>query len=112
GQRLLPSASRVRPRGGGADEGPIRKTALRPSREEAEDFMGVAGVGGDPASREGRDSPPPPHPMGKPGVKAAEAANKLGWHWWPGTNAIASQKHKTLEQCGRWGVCEWGCPQG
>ena len=50
--------------------------------------------------------------MGKPGIKSAEAANKLGWHWWPGTNAIASQKYKTLEQCGRWGVCEWGCPQG
>jgi choline dehydrogenase-like flavoprotein len=72
----------------------------------------VSGLGGDTAYPEGLDYPLPPHPLGKPGLKAAEAANTLGWHWWPGTNAIPSQKYKTLEQCGRWGVCEWGCPQG
>ena len=44
--------------------------------------------------------------------KPPQAANALGWHWWPGTNAIPSQKYKTLEQCARWGACEWGCPQG
>src|SRR4029078_2551649 len=47
-----------------------------------------------------------------PGMKAAEAANKLGWHWWPGTNAIPSQKNKTLEQCGRWGCLRMGLPAG
>jgi choline dehydrogenase-like flavoprotein len=38
--------------------------------------------------------------------------NRLGWHWWPGTNAIPSQKFKELSQCARWGTCEWGCPEG
>ena len=45
-------------------------------------------------------------------MKAAEAANKLGWHWWPGTNAIPSQKNKTLEQCGRRGCLRMGLPAG
>ena len=62
--------------------------------DEVDAFIGVAGVGGDTAYPEGLDYPQPPHPMGKPGIKSAEAANKLGWHWWPGTNAIPSQKHK------------------
>ncbi len=54
----------------------------------------------------------PPHPLGKAGRRAALGANKLGWHWWPGANAIVTHRHKTLEPCARWGVCEWGCPEG
>ena len=110
--RLLPSDFRVKTLDGVADDWPISYNDLKPYHDEVDEFIGVAGVGGDTAYPEGLDYPLPPHPLGKAGVKAAEAANKLGWHWWPGTNAIASQKHKTLEQCGRWGVCEWGCPQG
>jgi len=60
---------------------------------------------------EGLDYPLPPHPLGKAGRKAAEGMNALGWHWWPGTNAIPSQKFKELSQCARWGTCEWGCPE-
>ena len=110
--RLLPSDFRVKTLDGVADDWPISYNDLKPYHDEVDEFIGVAGVGGDTAYPEGLDYPLPPHPLGKPGIKAAEAANKLGWHWWPGTNAIASQKYKTLEQCGRWGVCEWGCPQG
>ncbi|GLP76697.1 choline dehydrogenase [Mycobacterium antarcticum] len=110
--RLLPSDFRVKTLDGVADDWPISYNDLKPYHDEVDEFIGVAGVGGDTAYPEGLEYPLPPHPLGKPGMKAAEAANKLGWHWWPGTNAIASQKHKTLEQCGRWGVCEWGCPQG
>jgi choline dehydrogenase-like flavoprotein len=110
--RLLPSDFRVKTLDGVADDWPISYDDLKPYHDEVDEFIGVSGVGGDTAYPEGLDYPLPPHPLGKPGMKAAEAANKLGWHWWPGTNAIPSQKNKTLEQCGRWGVCEWGCPQG
>jgi choline dehydrogenase-like flavoprotein len=110
--RLLPSDFRVKTLDGVADDWPISYDDLKPYHDEIDEFIGVSGVGGDTAYPEGLDYPLPPHPLGKPGMKAAEAANKLGWHWWPGTNAIPSQKNKTLEQCGRWGVCEWGCPQG
>ncbi|MDH6285651.1 GMC family oxidoreductase [Rhodococcus opacus] len=110
--RLLPSDFRVKTLDGVADDWPISYDDLKPYHDEVDEFIGVSGVDGDTAYPEGLEYPLPPHPLGKPGMKAAEAANKLGWHWWPGTNAIPSQKNKTLEQCGRWGVCEWGCPQG
>ncbi|MFC9358602.1 GMC family oxidoreductase [Rhodococcus sp. NPDC057014] len=110
--RLLPSDFRVKTLDGVADDWPIAYDDLKPYHDEVDAFIGVSGVDGDTAYPDGLEYPLPPHPLGKPGMKAAEAANKLGWHWWPGTNAIPSQKNKTLEQCGRWGVCEWGCPQG
>lgn len=110
--RLLPSDFRVKTLDGVCDDWPISYDDLKPYHDEVDEFIGVSGLGGDTAYPDGLDYPLPPHPLGRPGMKAAAAANTLGWHWWPGTNAIPSQKNKTLEQCGRWGVCEWGCPQG
>jgi choline dehydrogenase-like flavoprotein len=110
--RLLPSDFRVRTLDGVADDWPISYEDLKPYHDEVDRFIGVAGVDGDPAYPEGLTYPMPPHPLGKVGRRAAEGMNKLGWHWWPGTNAIASYKHKTLEPCARWGTCEFGCPEG
>lgn len=109
--RLLPSDFRVKSLDGVADDWPITYEELAPYYDAVDKFIGVAGVGGDTAYPEGLDYPLPPHPLGKAGRKAAQAANKLGWHWWPGTNAIASQKFKELAKCARWGTCEWGCPE-
>ena len=111
--RLLPSDFRVKTLDGVADDWPISYNDLKPYHDEVDEFIGVSGVGGDTAYPEGLDYPASAAPDGQGRAsKPPQAANKLGWHWWPGTNAIASQKYKTLEQCGRWGVCEWGCPQG
>ncbi|MFI7067504.1 GMC family oxidoreductase [Kribbella sp. NPDC050124] len=109
--RLLPSDFRVRTLDGLADDWPIRYEDLAPYYDAVDRFIGVSGLGGDTAYPDGLDYPLPPHPLGKAGRRAAEACNKLGWHWWPGTNAIASQKFKELAQCARWGTCEWGCPE-
>jgi choline dehydrogenase-like flavoprotein len=109
--RLLPSDFRVRTLDGVCDDWPIRYEDLAPYYDAVDRFIGVAGLGGDPAYPEGLDYPMPPHPLGRAGRRAAEACNKLGWHWWPGTNAIASQRFKELAQCVRWGTCEWGCPE-
>jgi choline dehydrogenase-like flavoprotein len=38
--------------------------------------------------------------------------NELGWHWWPGSNAIASQAYGRLAPCVRRAVCPLGCPEG
>ena len=110
--RLVPSDFRVKTLDGVGDDWPISYDDLKPYHDEVDAFIGVSGVDGDTAYPDGLEYPLPPNPLGKAGIKGAEAANSLGWHWWPGTNAIASQKFKTLEQCGRWGTCEWGCPQG
>ncbi|GAB3059280.1 GMC family oxidoreductase [Intrasporangium mesophilum] len=109
--RLLPSDFRVRSLDGIADDWPITYEEMAPYYDEVDRFIGVAGLEGDTAYPAGLTYPLPPHPLGKAGRKAAAAANALGWHWWPGTNAIASQKFKELSQCARWGTCEWGCPE-
>ena len=44
-------------------------------------------------------------------MKAAEGMNKLGWHWWPGPNAIPSRPYAGRNQCVRRGTCLTGCPE-
>lgn len=110
--RMLPSDFRVRSMDGVADDWPISYEELDPYYAEMEQFIGVSGLSGDPCYPPGIEYPFPPHPMGRVGRKAAESANELGWHWWPGTHSIAVTNFKDLAQCARWGVCEWGCPEG
>jgi choline dehydrogenase-like flavoprotein len=110
--RLLPSDFRVRSLDGVCDDWPLSYEDLKPYHDEVDRFIGVAGLDGDPAYPDGLTYPMPPHPLGPAGRRAAKAMNDLGWHWWPGTNAIVTHKHQTLEPCARWGTCEWGCPEG
>src|SRR5262249_51943740 len=70
------------------------------------------GLVGDPAYPAGMHPPLPPLPIGDIGRKAAEGLNRLGWHWWPGPNAIASRPYRNLGQCARRGTCMTGCPEG
>jgi choline dehydrogenase-like flavoprotein len=72
--------------------------------------MGVSGLGGDPAYPPGKAPPLPPLPIGMIGMKAAQGMNKLGWHWWPGPNAIPSRPYGGQNQCVRRGTCLTGCP--
>ena len=110
--RLAPSDFRVATLDGVAADWPISYRDLAPFHDRVDAFMGVSGVGGDPAFPPGLDYPQPPHPLGRVGRKAAAACNSLGWHWWPGANAIPTYRHGSLEACVRWGTCEWGCPHG
>src|SRR5439155_11790922 len=38
--------------------------------------------------------------------------NRLGWHWWPGYNAIASRADGRLNACVRRATCTVGCAEG
>lgn len=109
--RLLPSDFRVKTLDGVADDWPIDYYELEPFYNRVDQFLGVSGLGGDPAYPP-QDFEMPPHPLGKGGMRMAEAMNGLGWHWWPGTQAIPTAKFKSMEKCVRWGVCETGCPAG
>jgi choline dehydrogenase-like flavoprotein len=109
--RLLPSDFRVRTLDGVADDWPISYDDVDPFYQEVDAFMGISGLGGDPAYPP-QDFPLPPHPIGPGGIRAAAGMNALGWHWWPGTNAIPPTAFKRMEQCVRWGTCERGCPVG
>lgn len=110
--RALPSDFRVYTLDGMADDWPITYRDLQPFYEQNDIDFGVSGLGGDPAYPPGNAPPLPPHPIGKTGRRMAEAMNRLGWHWWPGYNAIPSQPYRNLKQCVRYGVCHMGCPQG
>ena len=108
--RMLPSDFRVRSVDGVADDWPLAYDDLKTFHDEVDRVIGVAGVDGDPAYPPGLTYPGPAHPLGRVGRRAALAMNELGWHWWPGANAIASHPHGELEPCARWGTCEFGCP--
>ncbi|MGV9847420.1 GMC family oxidoreductase [Streptomyces sp. NPDC003442] len=110
--RLLPSDFRTRTLDGVGDDWPFTYEELTPYYDRVDAEVGLSGLEGDPAYPPGWAPPMPPHPIGKIGKRAARGMNKLGWHWWPGPNAIASQRHGNLAQCVRLGACETGCPQG
>lgn len=110
--RLTASDFRVRTLDGICDDWPISYEDLAPFYDEVDAKIGAAGLEGDTAYPDGFSPPLPPHPLGKAGMRTAEAMNKLGWHWWPGINAIPTQKHGDLAACARWGTCVQGCPEG
>ncbi|MER5200381.1 GMC family oxidoreductase [Streptomyces sp. NPDC002755] len=110
--RLLPSDFRTATLDGVGDDWPFTYEDLAPYYDRVDAQVGAAGMEGDPAYPTGWAPPLPPHPIGKIGKRAARGMNKLGWHWWPAVNAIASQRHGNLAQCARIGSCESGCPQG
>jgi choline dehydrogenase-like flavoprotein len=110
--RFLPSDFRVRSLDGVADDWPFTYEDLEPFYRQLDIEMGVSGLGGNPAYPEGNTPPLPPLPIGKIGRKAAEGMNELGWHWWPGYNAIPSRQYKNLNKCALRGTCLTGCPEG
>jgi choline dehydrogenase-like flavoprotein len=110
--RALPSDFRVRTLDGVADDWPISYEDLEPFYDAIDIEMGVAGRGGNPAYPPGQAPPLRAHPILGGGRKMAEAMNRLGWHWWPGTNAMPSANYRHQNQCQRLGVCRMGCPEG
>ena len=109
---FLPSDFRVKTLDGIADDWPFTYEDLLPSLEEIEREVGVSGLPGNPAYPAQRAFPTPPLPIGKAGRKAVEGLDKLGWHWWPGTNAMPSVPYNGLNPCVRRGTCMTGCPEG
>lgn len=110
--RLTPSDFRVRTLDGVADDWPIGYDDVTPFHQAVGAFIGITGLEDDPAYPAGQFYPQPPLPIGRAGRRAAEGMNKMGWHWWPGDQAIPSYRIKNLEPCARYGVCERGCPNG
>ena len=110
--RAMPSDFRVRTFDGVADDWPITYEDLQPHYEANDIDFGVSGLGGNPAYPPGAAPALPPLPIHKVGRKMAEGMNKLGWHWWPGYNAMPSRDHGQQKQCVRYGVCHMGCREG
>ncbi len=110
--RMAPSDFRVRTLDGVADDWPLDYAELEPFYDRVDRDFGVSGLGGDPAYPPSAAPPLPPLPLGAMGRRVARAHNQLGWHWWPGMNAIASRDYGPLKACVRRGTCVWGCRDG
>lgn len=109
--RFRPSDFRVRTLDGVADDWPISYEDLAPYYDRVSEDLSVSGVAGDPAFPY-HEIPLPPFDLKAMEKKMIAAHDRLGWHWWPGSNSIASVKHNGLEPCVRRGACLWGCFDG
>ncbi|MBV9231352.1 MAG: GMC family oxidoreductase [Chloroflexi bacterium] len=111
--RNLPSDFCVRSLDGVADDWPLTYEDLVPFYERVENDFAVSGVSGDTAYPKGSITTPlPPAPLGRLGRRVVKAHNDLGWHWWPGSNAIATRAHGKLRPCVQRATCLWGCADG
>ncbi|MCY3616330.1 MAG: GMC family oxidoreductase, partial [Acidimicrobiaceae bacterium] len=110
-QPLLASDFKARTLDGVADDWPINWSDLAEPYAQVAREMSVSGLGDDPALPELEPYPNPPIPIGRIGMAAARGMDRLGWHWWPGSNAIASRSHRSLQACQRRGTCMMGCPE-
>jgi len=111
-QRNLPSDFRVRTLDGVADDWPFTYEDLEPYYVRVEKDWGVSGLAGDTAFPKGEGPPLPPAPLSAMGRRVAKAHNDLGWHWWPGPNAIATRAYGRLNPCTQRATCLWGCVEG
>jgi choline dehydrogenase-like flavoprotein len=111
-QRNMPSDFRVRTLDGVGDDWPLTYEDLAPYYERVEADFAVSGLAGDPAFPPGKGPPLPPAPLGPMGRRVARAHNKLGWHWWPAPNAIATRAYGPLRPCTQRAACMWGCVEG
>jgi len=111
-QRNMPSDFRVRTLDGVGDDWPLTYEDLQPYYERVEEDFGVSGLAGDPAFPPGKGPPLPPPPLAPMGRRVAAAHNRLGWHWWPAPNAIATRAYKNLRPCTQRATCMWGCIEG
>src|SRR2546421_409845 len=82
------------------------------SKARADLDFGVSGRAGDPAFPPEKGPPLPPGPLAPMGRRVAKAHNQLGWHWWPGPNAIATRSYGPLSACTQRATCMWGCVEG
>ena len=111
-QRNMPSDFRVRSLDDVADDWPLSYEDLEPYYERVEVDFGISGLAGDTAFPPGKGPPLPPAPLGRMGRLVAEAHNRLGWHWWPAPNAIATRPFGALKACTQRATCMWGCVEG
>ena len=110
--RLFPSDFTRRTADGVADDWPLTYDELAPYYERTDEQFGVSGLGGDPAYPAGDDPPLPPLPIGTAALRVARAHTRLGWHWWPATNAILSAPRGHRHPCVQRGTCALGCGEG
>lgn len=110
--RFHPSDFRMRSVDGIGDDWPIGWRDLWPYYDETDRDFGVSGLAGDPAFPPRAEYPLPPLPLSRAGTLLAGGMDRLGWHWWPSPNAIASRPYADRRPCVERGTCHTGCGEG
>jgi choline dehydrogenase-like flavoprotein len=110
--RMMPADFQVETHEGVGADWPISYADLQPFYERTDRDFGVSGMGGNPAYPPGAEPPLPALPIGAAGLRVARAHARLGWHWWPETQAILSAPYDGRHSCVRRGVCMSGCAEG
>lgn len=110
--RFMPSDFRTYSTDGVGDDWPIGYEELAPYYDRIDIDFGVSGTNGDPAMPPQPGYPLPGLPLSRVGRRIMAGHAKLGWHCWPGSNAIASRPYGPLRPCVQLGVCGSGCPVG
>ena len=95
--RFHPSDFRLKTLDGVADDWPMTYGELEPYYDLNDRMHGVSGLRGDPAYPPKPERPCPPLSIGRGGEAMARGFNKLGWHWWPADNAVASVRYDGRE---------------
>jgi choline dehydrogenase-like flavoprotein len=93
--RNMPSDFKTRSLEGVGDDWLLTYEDLDPYYKRIEREVGISGLNGDPAFP-GTAFPLPPVRLREWGHKIARAHDELGWHWWPGSNAIATKEYGRL----------------
>ena len=110
--RLHPSDFVVRSLDGVADDWPITYWDLAPYYDLNDNFVGVAGVPGNPAYPPKSVDLMPPHKSTQPAEILARGFNNLGWHWWPTETAMITVPHGGRSPCPtNCTTCHDGCPR-
>ncbi len=114
-----PTGSATCPRTSGSARSTAWPTTGRSAtRSSSPTTCGWSATGASPATpttppfRRARDRRCPPCRSSPMGRRVAKAHNDLGWHWWPGPNAIATERYGALNPCVQRATCLWGCADG
>lgn len=95
----------------GTIDWPISYEDLEPFYEINDAEIGVARRTGDPANPPRPEGWGPASRPGRVGLMMARGFDRLGWHWWPGDNAIITRAKDGRLPCNDCGFCLSGCPR-
>jgi choline dehydrogenase-like flavoprotein len=107
--RFHPSDFHTRSLDGVGDDWPFSYSQLEPWYDLNDARMGISGLAGDPAYPPKPARPMPPVPLGRMGRRAAEAFDRLGWHWWPVDAAVNMGEYGGRAACNFCAPCLSGC---
>ncbi|MFC5290113.1 GMC family oxidoreductase [Actinokineospora guangxiensis] len=95
----------------GTTDWPISYEDLEPYYDINDAEIGVARRVGDPSNPPRPPGWGPASRPGRVGLAVARGLDRLGWHWWPGENAILTRAKGNRLPCNDCGYCLSGCPR-